>query len=141
MVIQAPLLKSFCFISQTKILASLISLYLRLIFELHFIKDGSFYTTNEITCFGELEMIGNRHISIEKCVAPKLSISKIVFFCSLILYANIYFIVDNEETAVLLTRILNTSPHLSKVYFEYISDSGLMHLSASQCALSLRTID
>ena len=37
---------------------------------------GSFYELREISCFGELKMIVNRNVSVEKCDASELSIGK-----------------------------------------------------------------
>ena len=41
---------------------------------------GSFYNNNETTCMGELAMIVSRSVSLIKCAAPYLSISKIAKF-------------------------------------------------------------
>ena len=51
---------------------------------------GSFYNNNVITCMGELAMIENRNVCIEKCIGPKLSIGTVNSFVMFSYFELIY---------------------------------------------------
>lgn len=54
---------------------------------------------------------------------------------------NFYFVIDTEQSLQLLSQLLAHSPNISDILFKFISVQGLMHIAASRCAQSLRTID
>ena len=43
-----------------------------------YIRLGSFYTYNQLTCLGEFMMIASRNVSVDKCEAPDVSIGTLV---------------------------------------------------------------
>ena len=99
-----------------------------------------FYNNNRITCFEELRMIANRHVSIEKCHAPEVSIGAFVFVYYKCLKVNFYFvIIDNKKTEKILSRCIGQSSVLSELCFKHISVNGLSSI-ASHCGPSLRIL-
>lgn len=85
-------------------------------------------------------MLANRHVSIDKCHAPEVSIGAFVFVYYKCLKVNFYFvIIDNKMAEELLSRCLAQSLDILELHFKHISVNGLRSI-ASHCGPSLRIL-
>ena len=74
-------------------------------------------------------MLASKGVSLEKCIAPTVSIGK-----------GQHSDIEVRTSELFLARLLNSSPKLSTITFELISDEGLRLIAASS-GPSLRVIE